>query len=145
MMLKLLENLVFIIYLSFISPKFISRCVILLSSRHILLFHVKGNFWKRNNFSWFFILVISKYLLLWHISNLPAAICWKEQCKKNVKSKKVIKLRCCEKGIYYCRRIILEETTSRISFRFPPCIMMNTFISRLMHKYTKLDVKIYIV
>jgi hypothetical protein len=30
------------------------------------------------------------------------------------------------------------------SFRFPPCIMMITFISRLMHKYTNLDVKIYV-
>jgi hypothetical protein len=32
-----------------------------------------------------------------------------------------------------------------VSFRFPPCIMMITFISRLMHQYTNLDVKIYVV
>jgi hypothetical protein len=47
------------------------------------------------------------------------------------------------KGLIYDK--MSNQIDDKISFRFPPCIMMNTFISRLMHKYTNLDVRIYVV
>jgi len=88
MKLKLLEKLC--LYHLFPESLLVVASRYYLPATFFFLFHVGSNCWKRNKFSWFFILVISKYRLLSHISNLPAAICFREECKKNIMRNKVI-------------------------------------------------------